>query len=321
MRDAASGMAAALERALAGLADAVAGAHPGWVALGVLLHVGNQVARGRGWHAIVAPACGGDPRFGRRDAIRAWVAGAGAGGVLSARGGDAVRVLLASRRLRDTPCPVLAGTLVAEGAGEALGGAAVLALALAIGFGPEPGWPDASALPWMAAAAALAAVALRLAWRSAPGRRLVAGVARGCALLCRPGAYARGVLPWQFASRALRAAALCCFLVAFGLPATPAVVLLVMLAQGGGRLLPFAPATVGASVAMLAAAMPAVAGTPVEAGQIAAFMIGTSTVLTVAGVVLTAAVVLRGADPRGLLAAAIAAGRPAAVRRARRAVA
>jgi len=321
MRDAASGMAAALERALAGLADAVAGAHPSWVALGVLLHVANQVARGRGWYAIVAPACGADPRFGRRDAMAAWVAGAGAGGVLSARGGDAVRVLLASRRLRDTRCPVLAGTLVAEGAGEALTGAVILALALAVGFGPEPGRPDVSALPWLALAAALAAIAGTLVWRSAIGRRVVAGVGRGCALLGSPRAYARGVLPWQLGSRALRAAALCCFLVAFGLPATPAVVLLVMLAQGGGRLLPFAPASVGASVAMLAAAMPAVAGTPVEASRIAAFMVGTSTVLTVAGVVLTTAVVLRGADPRGLLATAAAAGRPGAVRRPRRGVA
>jgi len=310
MRDAASGMAAALERALAGLADAVAGAHPGWVALGVLLHVANQVARGRGWFALVSPACGADPRFGRRDAVAAWVAGAGAGGLLSARGGDAVRVLLASRRLRDTPCPVLAGTLVAEGAGEALTGAVILALALAIGLGPEPGWPDASALPWMAAAAALAAVAGRLVWRSARGRRVLAGVGRGCALLGRPRAYARAVLPWQFASRALRAAALCCFLVAFGLPATPAVVLLVMLAQGGGRLLPFAPASVGATVAMLAAALPAVTAAPVQTGQIAAFMVGTSTVLTVTGALLTAAVVLRGADPRAVVAAAVAAARP-----------
>jgi uncharacterized membrane protein YbhN (UPF0104 family) len=315
MRDAASGMAAALERAGEGLAEAVAGAHAGWLVLGILLHVANQVARGRGWYAIVGRACGADPRFGRRDAIAAWVAGAGAGGVLSARGGDAVRVLLASRRLRDTPCPVLAGTLVAEGAGEALTGAIILALALAIGLGPAPGLPDASALPWIAAAVLVAGVAGRLAWRSARARRVAAGVGRGCALLGAPRAYAKGVLPWQLASRLLRAGALCCFLVAFGLPATPAAVLLVMLAQGGGRILPFAPASVGAAVAVLAAAFPAVTGSTVSAGAIAAFVVGTSTVLTAAGVVLTAAVVLRGADPRGLLAAALAAARPPRPRR------
>lgn len=298
-----------------GLAEAVAGAHAGWLLVGILLHVANQLARGRGWYAIVGRACDADPRFSRRDAMAAWVAGAGAGGVLSARGGDAVRVLLASRRLRGTPCPVLAGTLVAEGTGEALTGAVILAVALAIGLGPEPAVPGASALAWVAAAVVVAAVAARLVWRSARGRRLAAGVGSGCAMLGAPRAYARRVLPWQLASRLLRAAALCCFLVAFGLPATPAAVLLVMLAQGGGRLLPFAPASVGATVAVLAAAFPAVTGTPVGAGAIAAFMIGTSTVLTVAGIALTAVVVLRGADPRGLVAAAVAAARPARLRR------
>ena len=38
-----------------------------------------------------------DPALRRRDAIAAWVAGAGAGGCVSARGGDAVRVLLLRR--------------------------------------------------------------------------------------------------------------------------------------------------------------------------------------------------------------------------------
>jgi uncharacterized membrane protein YbhN (UPF0104 family) len=316
MRDAASGLAAALERAGEGLAEAVAGAHAGWLVVGVLLHVANQLARGRGWYAIVGRTCGADAGFGRRDAMAAWVAGAGAGGVLSARGGDAVRVLLASRRLRETPSPVLAGTLVAEGAGEALAGMVILAVALAIGLGPAPALPDASALPWVAAVLVVAAVAARLVWRSARGRRIAAGVGCGCAMLGAPRAYVRRVLPWQLTSRLLRAAALCCFLIAFGLPATPAAVLLVMLAQGGGRLLPFAPASVGATVALLAAAFPAVTGTSVGTGAIAAFMVGTSTVLTVAGVALAAAVVLRGADPRGLVAAAVAAARPARLRRA-----
>ena len=48
----------ALERALAGLVDAVAGVAPGWLVLGVALHLANQVARGRGWYAVVRTACG-----------------------------------------------------------------------------------------------------------------------------------------------------------------------------------------------------------------------------------------------------------------------
>src|ERR687886_2286654 len=106
---------------------------PGWLALGVLLHLLNQAARGRGWYAILRPACGQDPRLRRRDAIAAWMAGAAAAGVTFARGGDAVRVLLLGRRVPGTPPSVLAGTLVAEGAGELAGGLALIPLAVAMG--------------------------------------------------------------------------------------------------------------------------------------------------------------------------------------------
>src|SRR4051794_33358229 len=116
----------ALERALAGLVDAVAGVSPAWLLLGVALHLANQVARGRGWYAVIASAAAEPPR--RRDALAAWVAGAGAGGVVSARGGDAVRVLVLARRMPGKGNrALLTGTLVAETVGETLLGLALLA--------------------------------------------------------------------------------------------------------------------------------------------------------------------------------------------------
>ena len=125
----------------------------GWLLLGVALHLANQVTRGRGWFALVRTACDGRCGLRRRDAIAAWVAGAGAGGLVSARGGDAVRVLLLRRRLPDEGCPLLAGTLVAEGVGEIAIGALVLAVAVSFGVGPQLGastpcswlWPP---VPW-----------------------------------------------------------------------------------------------------------------------------------------------------------------------------
>jgi hypothetical protein len=104
------------------------------------------------------------------------------------------------------------------------------------------------------------------------------------------------VLPWQIGSRALRAAAIACFLLAFSLPAGAAAVLLVMLAQSGGRLLPLAPASAAASVAMLAAGFGPATGTHVATADVAAFMIGMSLLLTVAGAVLSIAVICAGAD-------------------------
>src|SRR5829696_5736069 len=148
----------------------------GWLVLGVALHLGNQVARGRGWYALLRTACDPAPGLRRRDAIAGWIAGAGAGGLASARGGDAVRVLLLRRRAPEAGCPLLAGTLVAEGAGEivaVLAGAALAILAL-----------------------------LALARRLPRVRRVTAGVARGCAPLRAPADYALRVLPWQLASRA-----------------------------------------------------------------------------------------------------------------------
>jgi len=284
--------AAALARAL----DA-----PGWLALGVLLHLLNQVTRGRGWWAILRPACAHDPRLRRRDAVAAWMAGAAAAGVTFARGGDAVRVLLLGRRLPQVPASVLAGTLVAEGAGELAGGLTLIPVAVAVGAVPV-----GHAVPMALGVAALFTVAAVLARRChAPavdaagwrGRlaRILARVGCGCGALA-PAAFARRVTPWQLASRGCRLAALGCFLAAFGLPVTPAAILLVIFAQGGGRLVPFAPASVGAGAAMLAAAFGPVTGTPVPTADVAAFFVGTSAVLTVAGTLVATAICLRAAQ-------------------------
>jgi uncharacterized membrane protein YbhN (UPF0104 family) len=297
MWDAAVELAAALERALASFAEAVAGAAPGWLVLGVVLHLVNQVARGRGWCALVRAAGCDDVR--RRDAVAAWVAGAGAGGVASARAGDAVRVLLLRRRLSNAGCPLLAGTIVAEGVGELTVGVALVAVAVIAGFGPELG-VSAGALLWIAPAVAGLAIVAAVAARAPRLRAVAAGVGRGCGPLRAPGAYARGVLPWQLVSRLCRLGALACFLAAFGLPATPAAVLLVVAAQSGGRLLPFAPASVGAGAAMLAASFGPVTGVAVPSSELAAFFVGTSAVLTLVGTALTLAISLRTVRWSGL---------------------
>src|SRR4051794_34794767 len=131
--------------------DGAAHVAPAWLALGVALHLLNQLARARGWHAVVRAAAP-DTTVRRRDVTAAWVAGAGAGGLLSARGGDALRVFLLGRRLPDAPLSLLPGTLVAEGAGEVLLGGVLLAVAAALGAGPQLGAPD----PLILAAVALA---------------------------------------------------------------------------------------------------------------------------------------------------------------------
>jgi hypothetical protein len=209
--------------------------------------------------------------------VRSWVAGAGAGGVLSARGGDAVRLLMLRPRMPGTGIGVLAGTLVAEAAGEAAVGAVLVATAVAVGLWPGIELPA----PLLLAAAAVAVVTLLLCVRRTAAAR---EVAQGACALRAPGRYARTVLPWQIASRAARAAALGCFLVAYGLPATLPAILLVMIAQGGGRVVPLAPASVGAGAAILVSSFSAITGTAADPAALAGFYVGTSALLTAVGI-------------------------------------
>src|SRR6476469_6203164 len=162
------------------MVDAITGVAPGWLLLGVLAHLANQLARGRGWYAVVCHA-GPERRPRRRDAVAAWVAGAGAGGVVSARGGDAVRVLVLARRSPGTSRAVLTGTLVAECAGETALGAALLALGLAGGVGPDLGPSATTGFYALAALLAIAAVYL-LGRRSSRVRGFLSKAAQGCTL-------------------------------------------------------------------------------------------------------------------------------------------
>jgi hypothetical protein len=285
------------------LSGTVTDAAVGLLALGVLMHLCNQVVRGRGWFAILRRACAADPALRQRDAVGAWVAGAGAGGVVSARGGDAVRVLLLGRRLQSRPS-VVAGTLVAEAAGDAFIGVGVMLLAVVLGAAPAMGLPDPELSVLGAVILLAVGLAVRFGMRSPARvprlRSVCAGVVRGCEPLTQPGSFARYVLPWQLGSRLLRGGAIFCFLAAFHLPATVAAVLLVMLAQSGGRLLPLAPFSAAAAVAILTAGFAPATGTAVGAGQVAAFMIGMSTVLTIAGAVLAVAIICGSAGPSAL---------------------
>jgi Lysylphosphatidylglycerol synthase TM region len=292
------------------LSAAVGGASVGWLTLAVMLHLANQVVRGRGWYAILRRTCAGDPALRRRDVLLTWVAGAGAGGVLSARGGDAVRVLLMSHKLPHTRTSTLAGTLVAEAAGDTFVGVVLIVMAVAFGVAPAFGLPGAETAAWaggvLVVAALLVAIARRMGYggarRAGRVRGVLAGVAAGCAPLAHPVNYGCTVLPWQVASRVLRGASLSCFLLAFGLPAGVAAIVLVMLAQSGGRVLPLAPASAAAAVGMLTAGFGPATGAAVHASTVAAFMVGMSTILTIAGVAITVTIIAVAWGPGALAA-------------------
>ena len=282
--------------------DALAGAHAGLLAVAVALHVSAQVCRGLAWHGVLSAPW---PTVTRRRACAWHVCGAGLGGVLSARGGDAVRIALARVDLRGATWPALAGTLAAEASLETVFGLCLTLVALRLGVGTLHAPPAAV----LAALVVAVPVVCTLAARWGRLRRLAREVVRGLAVLGQPRRWARGVLPWQVTARLLRLGAAACFLLAFGLPAAPAVVLAVCAAQGAGGALPLpaaGPATVAAG---LLVAVPMAAGHPVDAAAVAALAMVWPVTLTAVGVTLSTVLLagLSGArTPRALLRAALA---------------
>jgi hypothetical protein len=270
------------------------------LALGVALHLAGQVLRGLAWRAALEPLRPhGGPSLKLPRVIACWVAGAGLSGVLSARGGDAVRVALVRRALPGVPIAALAGTIAVEGAFETVTGV-VLGL-WAAGAGLDS--VDAGGTPWWPFAAggallfALGAHPRVNAWMRARGREARTGVA----LLGDPRRYARTVLPYSAASRAVRFASMASFLAAFALPTTLAAVAFLVTAQGSGRLVPAPGAAAGVGGTLLVVAFTAVTGREADPAALAALAIGVPALLTAIGVTLSlllALAVLGTASPR-----------------------
>lgn len=283
-----------------GLADAVSDAQVGWLVAAVALHVAGQLSRGLAWGGVLHAAWGD---VSPRRACAWYVCGAGLTGVLSARGGDAVRMGLAKRGLPEATWPALGGTLAAEGSFELVSGVALALVALGVGVGglhvPSP-WVVGAVL---AAATAVALLAARSPWL----RRVTSEVGHGMAVLRKPRQFCCRVLPWQVAGRLLRLASLGCFLHAFGLPAGPMVVIAATVVQGSGRWLPIPGAGTAAAAAALLATLPVAAGHSVDAGAVGALAIAQPAVLTIVGVTVSLALLgglLGVRTPRALVRAA-----------------
>jgi Lysylphosphatidylglycerol synthase TM region len=280
----------------------VATVAPGWAAAGVLLHVLHQVVRTRGWFHIIRAAYPDARDLRARDVTLAYLAGAGLNGVLPARGGDVVKLYLIRRRARGMRWSTLFGTFVPETLFETLVGVGLVAWALTMGFLPVPRAPhelpsiDVSLVirhPFLAAAgAAGAGLGCLLLYRALrrSGRTLLSRLRAGLAILGRPRDFLRGVVAWQALARLIRLGSLACLMAAFALPVTLATVVLVMAAQGGGRIIPIAPAGAGLRIAMLSYGFVEVTGRAIDVARITAFSFGVGALLFVAGLAISLAI-------------------------------
>jgi hypothetical protein len=225
--------------------------------------------------------------------LATWIAGAGASGVLSARGGDALRIVLMKRHMKTT-CPRLIGTLAAETVAETVLGALLTVWALSAGLIPGLHRPGLATAALSGAGLVALVLAVRRAARRFPAvGRACTDARRGLAVLGSPACYARRVASWSLLSRSLRLASLACFLAAFALPVSLTAALVVMVAHSSGRLLPFSPASAATSLGLLVAAFPVVTHTTTGAGQLTAFYLGSTGLLTVVGLVVSGLLLVR----------------------------
>jgi hypothetical protein len=302
------------------IADRTAAVDPRALAIGAALYLVAKAVRARAWFTILRAAFPDATGLRPSDVTRAYLAGSGINTVLPARGGDVVKLAILRRRIDGSRYSTLAATLVPETLFETIFGAGLVVWALLKGFLPVPRTSgelpdiDVSTLVAHPALAALgAACAGAIGWWLV--RRLRVPLNQGTAILRSPMLFVTGVVSWQALARLVHLGSMAACIAAFGLPLTPSTVVLVMAAQGAGRIIPLAPASAGLRLAMLSYGFVEVTGHPVDIAAITAFTFGAGAVLSMTG--LAAAVVVLAVEcgtrsPRRVLATVRAWNRAAA---------
>lgn len=285
--------------ALGLIVEDVASVAAGWLIAGVLLYVLHEVVRARGWFHIIRAAYPEERELRARDVTLAYLAGAGLNAVVPARGGDLVKLQLIRRRAPGERWPTLLATFVPETLFETAVGIGLVIWALSHGFLPVPTAPnelpsvDLSLFiqhPLVSTAGATAAGAALALLFFAVRRRtgdLLDRLRQGLAILAQPRSFVSGVVTWQALGRVIRLGSLACFMAAFALPVTVSTVLLVMAAQGGGRIIPLAPASAGLRIIMLSYGLVEITGQAIDIARITAFSFGVSATLLVTGLAVS----------------------------------
>ncbi|HEU4975798.1 MAG TPA: lysylphosphatidylglycerol synthase transmembrane domain-containing protein [Baekduia sp.] len=307
------------DHAIGLLVHRAASVDPVLAGLGVVLYLIAQAVRTRGWHTILRSAYPDAHELKPRHTMAAYLAGAGLNGVIPARGGDIVKLWLLHRRIEGARYPTLAATFLPETLFETVFGTALVVWALAQGFLPVPTSSgemphvDVTLIlehPFISTAAAVGAVVLAVVVYRLSRRRiadLAARLRQGVAILHQPRRFVLGVASWQALGRLIRLASLAAFMAAFSLPVTSATVVLVMAAQGGGRIIPLAPASAGLRLAMLSYGFVETTGQAVDIAAITTFTFGVGALLMLAGLIVGMAALgaeLETSSPRQALTAA-----------------
>jgi uncharacterized membrane protein YbhN (UPF0104 family) len=239
-----------------GIGDRLAGADLRLAAVALLLHVANHVLRSTAWRGVVVAAYP-ERRVPFLAVLTGYAAGVALNAVLPARGGDAVKVGLVRAAIPGSTVVTLAATMsVLVALDLVVGGVLLLVVGLsgAVPLELGAGLGRAGAIaPLALGVIAAAAVALRLLRHRL--RALAGRVRQGGAVLRSPGRYLRAVALPQLAAWCCRVGVVLCLLAAFGLPATLALAVIVMVVGGASTVVPLTPGGAGTQQVLLAVAL------------------------------------------------------------------
>jgi len=282
----------------------------GFLAAALLLSLGLQLCRAHAWSNSLRAAYPGAP-FREREVTAAFLIGAGLNGVLPAKGGDAIKIVLAKRNVPGSSYPAIISSFAVLAPFDSAAGILVLLYAITQGLLPRlPQIPDLPAfeISFWASHPEFFFLTLTVLGIGAIGlfvilaRRIEGFWARlrqGVAILREPRRYAREVLAWQAAGWLLRFASFWLFLDAFHIGGSAETVLLVMSVQAIAGALPFTPGGVGAQQALLVATL-----SGPSRSAVLAYSVGQQAAVTVWSLALAVAslmFVFRTRDWRGLL--------------------
>jgi uncharacterized membrane protein YbhN (UPF0104 family) len=235
-----------------------------WLALGVLAQVGKLVAVSKAWTNIVRAAYPKE-RVRWPTMFGAYVAGTGVNAIVPARGGDAVRLFLAKRRIEHSTYTTLVSTSLLQTLFDMVVAGCFIVWALTQHVLPgidvikspslpslDYGWafrhPTEGLILFLLLFLFGAAL---IAWIAERVEEFRAKVAQGFAAVADRNYYVTRVVPWQLLDWTLRLVTVFCFLRAFGIPATLYNALLVQVSQSLATILPISPAGIGTEQGLL----------------------------------------------------------------------
>ncbi len=233
-----------------------------WLGLAIVCQFSKLVAVSRAWRNIVKAAYPDRPvRW--RQLFGAYVAGTGVNAIIPARGGDAVKLVIAKRSVQGSTYTTLVSTVLLQTLFDMVVASCFLIWALTLGVLPgihvlpnlpslDYGWafrhPRTGLILFVAL---LLFGGLLVAWLVERVEDFWGRVAQGFAALSDRPYYFSRVVPFQLLDWTLRITTIFFFLRAFQIPATLHNALLVQVSQSLATVFPFSPAGIGTEQALL----------------------------------------------------------------------